>query len=372
MEKEALQQQPLPDSWTVSTVKPLIIAGPCSAESPEQLRCVAQELKRNSSVSYMRAGVWKPRTDPNSFQGYGAEALEWLRSVKQEIGMPFATEVGCSQHVLEALKYGVDLVWIGARTVANPFAMQEIADALKGVDIPVMVKNPLNPDIELWDGAICRLLNAGIRKVGAIHRGFSLIKKSVFRNPPLWEIPLQLKQRYPNIPIICDSSHITGSRNLVPLVAQRAKDLNFDGFMVEVHPYPDIALSDPAQQLTPQQFDNLLEMLLNNNTPGCSNSLDMLDELRAEIDVMDDLLVWILSGRMELAGKIAGIKKMKNLQILQAERWNQIQERLLAKTSESGLRPQFISSLYHTIHKESLSIQSSLMKDKGKNINHSH
>lgn len=367
MKKEAPQQQPRPDSRAVSKAKPLIIAGPCSAESPEQLRCIALELKKSKSVTYMRAGVWKPRTDPDSFQGYGTEALEWLREVKQEVGMPFATEVGSSQHVLEALKYGVDLVWVGARTVADPFAMQEIADALKGVNIPVLVKNPLNPDIELWDGAIRRLLNANIRNIGAVHRGFSLIKKSAFRNPPLWEIPLQLKQRYPNIPIICDPSHITGSRNLVPLVAQRAKGLNFDGFMVEVHPYPDIALSDSAQQLTPQQFDNLLEILLNNSTSGCSNSLDMLDELRAEIDVMDDLLVWILSGRMELAGKVAGIKKMKGLQVLQAERWNQIQERLLTKGSESGLRPQFISSLYQTIHKESLSIQSNLLM--GKNIN---
>lgn len=361
MERENLPQlQPL-SGWSSRSDRPLIIAGPCSAESPEQLLCVANSLKSTNSVSYLRAGVWKPRTTPNSFQGYGCEALVWLRDVKRETGLPFSTEVGSHQHVYEALKFGTDLIWIGARTVSNPFAMQEIADALKGVDIPVLVKNPLSPDIELWEGAIRRLYNAGIYRLGAIHRGFSIWGKSVFRNQPLWDIPLQLKMRYPNLPIICDPSHITGKSELVPLVAQRAMDLNFDGLMVEVHPYPEIALSDSAQQLTPKQFHDLLKLVLAEEAPLRKFSLEMLDELRAEIDIMDDLLVWVLSNRMELAGKIADVKRNEKMQVLQSTRWNQVLERVTSKGVESGLRPQFLEKLFRSIHEESVGMQKNLI-----------
>lgn len=361
MEKETLPLlQPLSGSGE-KTAKPLIIAGPCSAESPEQLRIIANSLKSTSAVSYLRAGVWKPRTTPNSFQGYGSEALAWLRDVKRETGMPFSTEVGSHQHVYEALKFGADLIWIGARTVSNPFAMQEIADALKGVDIPVLVKNPLSPDIELWEGAIRRLYNAEIYRLGAIHRGFSLWNKSVFRNQPLWEIPLQLKMRFPNLPIICDPSHITGNRSLVPLVAQRAMDLDFDGLMVEVHPYPEIALSDSAQQLTPTQFLDLIKSILSNEVSASKVSSEMLDELRAEIDIMDDLLLWVLSNRMELAGKIADVKRNEKMQVLQSTRWNQVLERVTNKGVESGLRPQFLEKLFQSIHEESVGMQKNLI-----------
>ena len=239
--------------------------------------------------------------------------------------------------------------------------MQEIADALKGVDVPVLVKNPLSPDIELWEGAIRRLYNAGIYRLGAIHRGFSIWGKSVFRNQPLWDIPLQLKMRYPNLPIICDPSHITGKSELVPLVAQRAMDLNFDGLMVEVHPYPEIALSDSAQQLTPKQFHDLSKLILAEEAPSRKFSLEMLDELRAEIDIMDDLLVWVLSNRMELAGKIADVKRNEKMQVLQSTRWNQVLERVTSKGAESGLRPQFLENLFRSIHEESVGMQKNLI-----------
>ncbi|MGE0079397.1 MAG: chorismate mutase [Bacteroidales bacterium] len=363
MEKEILPQLLPLSSWNSSS-KPLIIAGPCSAESPEQLLSIANSLKKTNSISYLRAGVWKPRTTPNSFEGYGSEALSWLRDVKRETGLPFSTEVGSHQHVYEALKFGADLIWVGARTVSNPFAMQEIADALKGVDIPVFVKNPLSPDIELWEGAIRRLYNAGIYKLGAIHRGFTLWNKSVFRNQPLWDIPLQLKMRHPNLPIICDPSHITGKRNLVPLVAQRAMNLRFDGLMVEVHPYPDIALSDSAQQLTPAQFEDLLRLIIREVNVSESQSGEMLDELRAEIDIMDDLLVWALSNRMELAGKIASVKRTEKMPVLQTNRWDQVLERVTSKGVESGLRPQFLRKVFQSIHKESLGMQSELIANE--------
>lgn len=368
MKNEILPQlQPL-NAWSNKVDMPLIIAGPCSAESPEQLLSIAKSLKLSNSVSYLRAGVWKPRTTPGSFQGYGSEALNWLREVKNETGFPFATEVGSHQHVYEALKYGADLLWIGARTVSNPFAMQEIADALKGVDIPVLVKNPLSPDLDLWEGAIRRLYNAGIYKLGAIHRGFSPWSKSVFRNQPLWEIPLQLKLRYPNLTVICDPSHITGSRSFVPLVAQRAMDLNFDGLMVEVHPYPEIALSDSAQQLTPEQFADLERLIINQQVSSKLFSTEMLDELRAEIDIMDDLLVWALSNRMELAGRIASVKKSEQMQVLQSTRWNKVLERVTNSGVESGLRPQFVKKMFQNIHKESLGVQSNLIAHENRVI----
>jgi chorismate mutase len=352
--------------WANNPVKPLLIAGPCSAESPEQLLSVANNLKETGRVAYLRAGVWKPRTTPGSFQGYGSEALGWLREVKRETGMPVATEVGSEKHVYEALKYGVDLLWIGARTVSNPFAIQEIADALRGVNIPVLVKNPLSPDLDLWEGAIKRLYNAGIYRLGAIHRGFTWWGRSIFRNQPFWKIPLQLKEHFPDLTIISDPSHISGNRKLVPLVARRATDLGFDGLMIEVHPNPDAALSDAAQQLTPASFADMLRWV---EKPAGQNQPfpdEMLDELRAEIDIMDELLLWALSNRMELSGKIASVKKESDMQVVQPARWNQVLEKVTTMGTESGLRPQFVKHLFSAIHKESIGVQSKLIAPEGK------
>ncbi len=343
----------------------MLIAGPCSAESPEQLFEVAKSLKKSGKVNYLRAGIWKPRTTPGSFQGVGTIGLEWLRDIKKETGLPFCTEVGSEKHVYEALKYGVDLVWVGARTVSNPFIMQEIAEALRGVDIPVLVKNPLSPDSDLWEGAIRRLYNVGLRKLGAIHRGFSWWGKSIFRNQPFWKIPMDLKSSYPELPVICDPSHITGNRSLVPFVARRGVEMGFDGLMVEVHPDPSRALSDAAQQLTPQEFIELLNFIENTGNPEQSYPDGLLDELRSEVDVMDDLLVWALSNRMELSEKIASMKSNRKISVLQPNRWSQVLERVTESGQMSGLRPNFIRKLYNAIHKESISIQNELIHKMG-------
>lgn len=340
-----------------NSTKPLIIAGPCSAESPQQLLNVATELKKTGQVSYLRAGVWKPRTSPGSFEGFGVDALCWLRDVKQETDMPFATEVGSGYHVYEALKYGTDLLWIGARTVSNPFAVQEIASALKGVNIPILIKNPLSTDLDLWIGAIERLYNAGVHRIGAVHRGFTWWEKSTFRNQPFWKIPLELKRILPNLTIICDPSHISGDRKIVPLVARRAIDLGFDGLMVEVHPQPEIALSDPKQQLTPHEFNQMLtwiDIVEGNDQPYPD---EMINELRSEIDVMDEMLLWVLSNRMELSEKIASVKIQTNEEIIQLARWTKVLKRMRILGKRSGLDKKFVNSIFTLIHEESISMQ---------------
>ncbi len=351
-----------PKLWQPELNSSLLIAGPCSAESPEQLLKVATELKKTNRVHYLRAGIWKPRTAPGSFQGFGVEGLGWLRDVKQETGMPISTEVGSEKHVYEALKFGVDMVWIGARTVANPFAMQEIAEALRGTDIPVLVKNPLSPDLDLWEGAIRRLHNVGLRKIGAIHRGFSWWGKSIFRNQPFWKLPLELRAKYPNLPVICDPSHISGNRSLVPFVAKRGVDLGFDGLIVEVHPEPTKALSDAAQQLTPEEFLSLLVFIDSVGSPEQTYPDELLNELRAEVDIMDDLLLWALSNRMELSERIASVKSNRNMSVLQSKRWNQVLDRVTDTGEKSGLRAVFIRKLYNAIHKESISVQNELIE----------
>lgn len=347
--------------------EPLIIAGPCSAESPEQLLEVAQHLAGNKRVHYLRAGVWKPRTSPGSFQGMGVEALEWLRAVKAETGLPFAVEVGSERHVMESLKYGVDLMWVGARTVSNPFVVQEIAEAVRGVDIPVLLKNPLSPDMDLWEGAINRFLRLGIKHVGAIHRGFSWWGKSIFRNQPYWNLAEDLRKRMPGLPIICDPSHIAGKRSLVHLVAQHALEHRLDGLMIEVHPNPDVAKSDAAQQLKPIDFDALIDDLLGVRESKKDQSDDLLSELRSEVDIIDDLLVWALSNRMELVGQIANIKKAKSMEVVQQGRWEQVLNRVTGNATNIGLRPEFIQKLFDEIHSESCGIQDKIKKkDTGK------
>lgn len=335
----------------------LIIAGPCAAETREQVIETASILAKNNRVNYLRAGIWKPRTSPGSFEGVGKEGLQWLNEAKILTGLPVATEVGSERHVYEALKHGVDLLWIGARTVSNPFAIQEIAEAIRGVDIPVLIKNPLSPDIDLWEGAINRFLRTGVCQVGAIHRGFSGSGKTAFRNHPNWAIPLMLRDRMPGVPVICDPSHITGQRDMVPLVAQRAMANGFDGLMVEVHPNPEAALSDASQQLKPLEFLFLLTRLFDKSDKLKPDEL--LAELRLEIDALDDELIITLAKRMELVDYIASVKKSNHLEVLQPNRWEKVVSRVTNLARESGLRPSFVKKLFSSIHKESCDFQHS-------------
>lgn len=339
--------------------QPLIIAGPCSAESPQQLLSVARGLKNTGKVSFLRAGVWKPRTTPNSFEGYGSEALEWLKEVKQETGMPFATEVATEKHVYEALKFGADLLWIGARTVSNPFAVQEIAMALRGVQVPVLVKNPLSPDIKLWEGAINRLRIAGVKQVGAVHRGFTMMNSTPFRNFPMWEVALQLKSNNPELMVLSDPSHIAGNSAYIEILSRRAISLGLDGLMVEVHPNPKIALSDAKQQITPNQFNSMLNSILN----PANTDEELMAELRTEIDALDELLVWTLSNRMAIAIEIARVKSKTGKSAIQPERWNEVLRKVLGKSNKMGLRVEFVKKLYNSIHRESLQAQEAIAKE---------
>ncbi len=340
--------------------RPLIIAGPCSAESPGQLLDTARELKKTGKVDYFRAGLWKPRTLPGSFEGIGSEGLEWLKMVREETGMKVATEVGSDKHVFEALKYEVDLLWIGARTVSNPFIVQEIAEALRGVDIPVLVKNPLNPDLELWFGAINRFIKAGIKEVGAIHRGFSVWGKSIYRNHPIWEIPRALKKRMPGMVVVCDPSHIAGKRSLVPLIAGRSIEEGLDGLMIEVHPVPEQAMSDAAQQLRPQAFERLMKDLDIKSPVNREGSESRIDELNSEIDMVDDLLVRTIASRMELSRQIEKIGDPRYVMTQKPIQMQKTFARLHGLAIEEGLRPEFIKRLFDEISREALLLETSL------------
>jgi chorismate mutase len=359
-------QKPLAGNWNSGLSdqeKPLIIAGPCSAETPEQLMQAAKALALDERVDYFRAGIWKPRTTPDSFQGAGVPGLKWLQDVKAETGLRVATEVGSEKHVDEALKAGVDLLWIGARTVSNPFVIQEIADSLRGVDIPILVKNPLSPDIDLWEGAITRLQRAGVKQLGAIHRGFFWLGKSAMRNQPFWHIPLELKKRMPQIPIIGDPSHIAGKREYIAQLSHSAMEHQFSGLMIEVHPDPDKAWSDAAQQLTPDTFFALMDQLFGENTAVTPN--DLLNELRAEVDSMDEMLIWALSTRMELAGKIAMVKKDAGLESLQNGRWQEVLDKVKILASQSNMDTAFVEKIYNSIHHQSLNLQNKLLTSNG-------
>ncbi len=339
--------------------KKIIIAGPCSAESPEQLLETANALVLNGNVDYFRAGLWKPRTLPGSFEGVGVEGLKWLRMVREETGMKVATEVGSEKHVAEALKYDVDLLWIGARTVSNPFVVQEIAESLRGVNIPVLVKNPLNPDVELWFGAINRFLKLGLKDVGAIHRGFSIWGKSIYRNPPIWKIPQLLKERIPGIMMINDPSHISGKRSLVPLISRKALENGADGLMIEVHPDPKKAMSDAAQQVTPGGFFDIIRSLNLEKTSYNGTNESSVDELSSEMDMVDDLLIHTIANRMDLSRQIARVNSPGQLTTARGAKWEQTLKRLLGMATEDGLRPDFIHRLFNEIQKESCHIQSS-------------
>lgn len=338
--------------------RPIVIAGPCSAESREQVMQTATELAEKG-IKIFRAGIWKPRTKPGGFEGIGAVGLPWLKEVKEKTGMMVATEVATPAHVLEAIKAGIDLLWIGARTAANPFAMQELADALKGVDIPILLKNPVNPDLELWIGGLERLYNAGLTNLGVIHRGFSSYDKKIYRNAPLWHIPIELKRRYPEIIIICDPSHIGGARELVAPIAQQAMDLNFDGLIIESHCNPDCALSDAKQQLTPAVLDYTLNMLVIRDNVQTTENLSVL---RKQIDELDEQLLTLLAKRMRISQEIGTYKLEHNMPVLQSGRYDQLLKSRQDMGSKLNLSGEFVDSIVKAIHEESVRVQLDLKK----------
>lgn len=330
--------------------RPFVIAGPCSAETEEQVLDTARQLVEKGCHMF-RAGVWKPRTKPGGFEGNGEKALPWLKRVKEETGMLVATEVAKPEHVELCLKYGVDILWIGARTSANPFAMQDIADSLRGVDVPVFVKNPVNPDLELWVGAMERINQAGIKRMAAIHRGFSSADKKIYRNLPMWQIPIELHRRIPNLPIVCDPSHIGGRRELIAPLCQQAMDLGFDGLIVESHCNPDEAWSDAKQQVTPDVLDYILSLLVIRDE---HTTTEGLRQLRAQIDELDNQLMDLLSRRMRVCREIGQYKREHNLTVLQASRYNEILEKRGAQGSLIGISPESVARIFEEIHEESV------------------
>jgi len=343
------------------TERPIIIAGPCSAESEEQVLQTAKALKKQK-IDLFRAGIWKPRTRPNSFEGVGTIGLRWLRKVKEETGLKVTTEVAKAAHVYETLKYGIDVLWIGARTTVSPFAVQEIADALEGTDTPVLIKNPINPDLKLWMGAIERIHKAGITKIGVIHRGFSSVDDKTYRNTPMWQIVIELMQEYPGLTFICDNSHICGRRDILQPVAQKAMDLNFHGLMTETHPDPDNAWSDAKQQITPDVFKGLVDSLILRETVSRDEAfLHNIEDLRSQIDLIDNEVLDLISKRMKIADNIGEYKKRNNISILQPSRWSEILETATAKGKVRGLSEDFIGTFLKAIHQESINHQESVM-----------
>jgi chorismate mutase len=345
--------------------RPFIIAGPCSAESPEQLQTIATKLANTGVVSVLRAGIWKPRTRPNSFEGVGKVGLQWLVDAGREAGLPVITEVANPQHVEAALKAGVDMLWIGARTTVNPFSVQEIADSLSGVNIPVWIKNPIHLDLDLWAGALERFLNAGIKQMGAIHRGFAYGNGSIYRNNPLWEVPIELKRLFPDLPIISDPSHIGGKRDLIQPLAQRALDLNMDGLMIEVHDNPDKALSDVKQQITPDEFANIQSKLIyKRNFSADAEFIHSLNDFRTEIDEIDEEIVYLLKKRLEVVNKIGDFKEKNNVTVFQLERWIEIIDSRSGLANKLDMNEAFISEIFKSIHKESIRLQSNFQHKK--------
>ena len=342
------------------TERPFVISGPCSAESEEQLLKTALALKEIPAVRVFRAGIWKPRTRPNSFEGVGVKGLKWLKNVKVKTGLATAVEVANQSHVFEALKFGVDVLWIGARTTANPFSVQEIANALQGVDVPVWVKNPVNPDLQLWIGALERLNNAGIHRLGAIHRGFTTHERTPYRNAPKWQIPIELKRLVPDIPLICDPSHIAGSSQFLQELSQKALDLTMTGLMIETHPNPENALSDAKQQILPSALSELLQNLkMRSNDESMSD--DILAGLRRESNAVDYELLEILSRRMDVVRRIGEYKKDHNMAILQVQRWKEVVEDRLETGDMLGLEKKFVKDIYEILHSYAIKLQSAVM-----------
>ncbi len=330
--------------------RPIVIAGPCSAETEEQTLTTAKQLAAKGCHMF-RAGVWKPRTKPGGFEGNGEKALPWMKRVKDDTGMLVATEVATAEHVELCLKYGIDILWVGARTTANPFAVQAIADALQGVDIPVFVKNPVNPDIELWIGALERINGAGIKRLGAIHRGFSSYDKKIYRNHPMWQIPIELHRRYPNLPLVCDPSHIGGRRDLIAPLCQQAMDMGFDGLIVESHCNPEMAWSDASQQVTPDILDYILSMLIIRNE---TETTENISSLRKQIDELDNQLIEVLAQRMRVCRQIGEYKKEHDMTIVQTSRYSEILGKRGAQGSLMGIGQDCVRGIFELIHEESV------------------
>ncbi|WP_448606803.1 chorismate mutase [Paenimyroides ceti] len=340
--------------------QPFVIAGPCSAETPEQVLEIAHAIKGN--VSVFRAGIWKPRTRPGGFEGVGAIGLKWLQQVKKETGMLLAIEVATAEHVRLALEYDIDVLWIGARTTVNPFAVQEIADALQNTHKVVLIKNPVNPDLSLWIGGVERLQNAGIKKLGLVHRGFSTYEKTNYRNVPEWQIAIDIKEKFPHIPLICDPSHITGNRSKVEEVAQQALDLHFDGLMIETHNHPDEAWSDAAQQVTPEQLLDIMGRLQIRDVNQTDHEFNIkLETYRERIDKLDTSMLKILGERMLIVDEIGHIKREQNALVLQIERWREVLNKMKTEGRQFRLGEDFVTSLYKAIHQESIDRQDKII-----------
>lgn len=353
------------NTWLESKSEPLLISGPCSAETEEQLLATAHLLAKTGKVSVLRAGIWKPRTRPGEFEGIGSIGLTWLKRAKEETGLPTAVEVATAKHVEEALAAGVDVLWVGARSTVNPFTVQEIADALKGVDVPVLVKNPVNPDLQLWIGALERINNAGITKLGAIHRGFSSFEKTAFRNEPMWELAIQLKTLAPELLIINDPSHICGNRELIQYVSQKALDLDMQGLMIESHIDPSVAWTDAKQQVTPAALSELINNLtLRKPEIKDKDFSDKLADLRENIDKIDDQIIQKIAERMQVVQKIGEYKRDNGVTILQVNRWDQIMNKRSSFASALKLDLNFTGKLLELIHSESIRKQTEIMNDK--------
>jgi 3-deoxy-D-arabino-heptulosonate 7-phosphate (DAHP) synthase len=342
--------------------RPLIISGPCSAETEAQVVETAQRLAATGKVDMLRAGIWKPRTKPGMFEGIGAKGLPWLQQAKKLTGLPTTVEVATGKQVQDALTFDVDVLWIGARTTVNPFSVQEVADALRGVDVPVLIKNPINPDLELWSGAVERVARAGIKQIGLIHRGFSAYGNTDYRNAPMWHLAIEMKRRNPGLPIINDPSHICGRRDILLEVAQRAIDLDFDGLMIESHIDPDNAWSDAKQQVTPELLKELLESIIWRKEDVNSDEYHAaLEKLRQQINHLDDELMQLLGQRMKIADRIGQYKKDNNITILQTNRWNEILERATTKGEKLGLSKEFITKYFDAVHMESINHQKKVL-----------
>jgi chorismate mutase len=344
--------------------RPLIISGPCSAETETQVIETAQRLAATGKVDVLRAGIWKPRTRPGSFEGIGTKGLPWLQQAKKITGLPLTVEVATAKQVEDALHFGVDILWIGARTTVNPFSVQEVADALRGVDVPVLIKNPINADLELWIGAVERIEKAGIKQTGLIHRGFSSYGNTEYRNAPMWHLAIEMKRRNPNMLLINDPSHISGRRDILGDVSQKAIDLGFDGLMIETHIDPDNAWSDAKQQITPEQLATLLEGIKWRSEDIPSESFHIaLDKFREQINQVDDELLLLLGQRMKIAAQIGSYKKNNNVTILQTNRWNEILERAFVKGEKLALSREFITKYLDAVHMESINLQNKIMND---------
>jgi len=347
---------------TILAKRPLIISGPCSAETEEQVLATASQLAATGKVDILRAGIWKPRTRPGSFEGVGTKGLPWLQKAKELTGLPVAVEVATGKQVEDALHFGVDVLWIGARTTVNPFSVQDVADALKGVDVPVLIKNPINPDLELWIGAAERVAKAGIKNIGLIHRGFSSYGNTEYRNAPMWHLAIEMKRRFPEMLMINDPSHICGRRDILQEVAQKAIDLDFDGLIIESHIDPDNAWSDAKQQVTPAVLGAMIDAMIWRKEDIISEELHIqMDKMRAQINQLDDELLQLLGQRMKVADKIGQYKKDNNITILQTNRWNAILERAFVKGGQLGSSQEFITKYFDAVHMESINHQNKIM-----------